>query len=61
MILCLLVEPPGSGKSSVAKEYENDGFVHISQDNQGREGHLELFLKTLKENKSICVDRMNCK
>lgn len=57
--MILLVGPPGSGKSTLAKKYEAEGFVRISQDDQGKGGHQELFMECVKEGKDIIVDRMN--
>lgn len=55
----ILIGPPGSGKSELAKklvdEYE---FIHLSQDNLGSETKV---LKTIKNNKSssIIIDCIN--
>lgn len=57
--LVLLVGPPGSGKSTLAKKYESEGFVRISQDDQGKGGHQDLFMECVREGKDIVVDRMN--
>lgn len=57
--LILLVGPPGSGKSTLAKKYESEGFVRISQDDQGKDGHREAFSNAGREGKNIVVDRMN--
>lgn len=57
--LVMLVGPPGSGKSTLAKKYEDQGLVRISQDDQGKSGHLDLFLQSLNDGHSIVVDRMN--
>jgi len=56
--LMLLVGPPGSGKSSFAKKYEEDGFVYINQDLQGKE-HLHLFDLAVLDGKDVIVDRLN--
>lgn len=57
--LTILCGPPGSGKSTLAKEYESKGFIRISQDDQGKDGHMDLFLQAVKERKDIVIDRMN--
>lgn len=57
--LILLVGPPGSGKSTMAKELETQGFVRINQDEQGKTLHLEKFEKAVTGGKDIVVDRMN--
>jgi predicted kinase len=62
--LTLLVGPPGSGKSTIAKDLtQNDGdhgaaTVYINQDSQGAE-HIELFMQAITEKKDVIVDRMN--
>jgi predicted kinase len=62
--LTVLVGPPGSGKSTFAKDrIYNDGdcglaVVYINQDTQGKEGHLKLFEEAVRESKNIIVDRM---
>jgi len=56
--LIILVGPPGSGKSTYAKE-KYPSYFYINQDSQGKEEHLKLFKEALKENKNIIVDRMN--
>jgi predicted kinase len=57
--LIILIGPPGSGKSSHAKTMEASGYLRISQDDQGREGHRELFETHVCTGKDIVVDRMN--
>lgn len=57
--LIVLVGPPGSGKSTYAKELESQGFLRISQDDQGKDAHHKLFQQALLDKKDIVVDRMN--
>lgn len=57
----LLVGPPGSGKSSCAKDYVGDGpneFVYVNQDSQGPE-HMDVFDQAILDGKNVIVDRMN--
>lgn len=64
-ILTMLVGPPGSGKSTMAKQFlltEGDRVersVYINQDSQGKLQHMENFRAALREEKDIIVDRMN--
>lgn len=57
--IILLVGPPGCGKSTQAGFYESMGYIRVSQDDQGKEGHLEVFKDALNKEQSIVVDRMN--
>lgn len=52
----LLVGPPGSGKSSCAKDY--DTYVYVNQDSQGPE-HMDVFDQAILDGKHVIVDRMN--
>src|SRR5690606_20807845 len=54
-----LVGPPGSGKSTLAKEYEARMYRRISQDDQGKNGHMEEFNNVIIANRDIVIDRMN--
>lgn len=55
--LIVMVGPCGSGKSTMARKYAAEGYVHINQDSQGR-GHLALFETAVKSGQNIIVDRM---
>lgn len=57
--LILFVGPPGSGKTTHAKEYEAQGFKHISQDAQGKDGHMVLFNHAIEHGLPVVIDRMN--
>lgn len=62
--LTLLVGPPGSGKSTMAKDrINNDGdhgaaTVYVNQDSQGGD-HMDIFFDAIREGKDIIIDRMN--
>jgi predicted kinase len=55
--IILTVGPPGSGKSTYAKKFADQGYVYVNQDKQGKE-HLHLFDMAILEGKNIIVDRM---
>jgi predicted kinase len=57
--IILMVGPPGSGKSYVSKEFEARTYKRISQDDMGKDGHLDEFTNALFANRHIVVDRMN--
>lgn len=54
----ILVGPPGSGKSTVARDFKDDGYAYINQDSQGK-GHLDNFYDAVSLGQNIVVDRMN--
>lgn len=58
----ILIGPQGSGKTYWAKNVllaHNNTIVRISQDDQGRQGHRDLFTQCMNEGQSVVVDRMN--
>lgn len=57
--IIVLVGPPGCGKSTMAKELEKQGYVRISQDDMGKDGHIDAFLRAIEAGQNIVVDRMN--
>ena len=52
----LMVGPPGSGKSTVAKRDYAD-HVYVNQDSQGL-GHVDVFEQAISEGRPVVVDRM---
>jgi len=59
MIITILVGPPGSGKSTLSKQYVEQGYVRVNTDDQGKVGQRQIFEKAVAEGKCIVVDRMN--
>jgi ABC-type dipeptide/oligopeptide/nickel transport system ATPase component len=59
--LILLVGPPGSGKSTYQEVVlrNNPDMVVISQDDQGKAGHMDVFRKAIENAEDIIIDRMN--
>lgn len=55
--LVILIGPPGCGKTEYTKKLK--GHVRISQDDQGKVKHTELFMQAIEDGKDIVVDRMN--
>lgn len=56
--IIILVGPPGSGKSTLSKQYTDQGFTRISTDDQGKVRCMEIFQEALSQKKDIVVDRM---
>jgi GTPase SAR1 family protein len=57
--LILLIGPPGVGKTYYCNKFMNH-FIRVSQDEQGKVGHFNLFLSCLKDEEDrVLVDRMN--
>lgn len=59
MILILTIGCPCSGKSYYSQQKESEGFVRISQDDQGKKGHIKKFKEAIENKQPIVVDRMN--
>lgn len=55
--LMIMVGPPGSGKTTYSQNLT--GYLRISQDDDGKFGHLDLFINCLRHGESMIVDRMN--
>lgn len=59
----ILIGPQGSGKThwanNVLLAHDRTGIVRISQDEQGKGGHWDLFNQCLNEGVSMVIDRMN--
>ncbi len=57
--IILLVGPQGAGKTTLCNlEYKD--YFRISQDDQGKKGHFDLFLDLIKKDVSkIIIDRIN--
>src|SRR5262245_25098855 len=58
-LLVLLVGAQGSGKSTYCRDHLPD-FVRISQDDQGRQAHFDLFKEAVERGEPrLVVDRIN--
>lgn len=58
--LIMLVGCIGSGKSTYAKCFDTSKSVIISQDEQGKNGHKQLFKESIEMGiECIVIDRMN--
>lgn len=62
--ITILVGCPGSGKSTFATEYVQNhpcppNCTRVSQDDQGKAGHMSLFESALSARSDIVIDRMN--
>ena len=58
--LIMLVGPPGSGKSTWARNFDPSmQMTYVNQDSQGKNEHLAKFIRALSLNENIIVDRMN--
>jgi adenylate kinase family enzyme len=57
MEIIILCGPPGSGKTSETKKYLN--HTRVSQDDFGKQGHMDIFLESLSSKANIIVDRMS--
>lgn len=57
--LTVLVGPPGSGKSTYAKDpYNMLDAVYVNQDSQGKNEHLSKFINAISLGLNVVVDRM---
>lgn len=56
--LIVLVGPPGSGKTTIAKGFYQT-HLRINQDDQSKQGHMRYFLQGLAEGISMVIDRLN--
>lgn len=57
--IIILCAPAGAGKSTLARQYELEGFVRINQDDQGKEGHIFKFKTALTYGYNVIIDRLN--
>lgn len=53
----ILIGPPGSGKTTYAKELESKGYTRVSGDDQG-DAYKKIFKEALLNKKDIVIDRM---
>lgn len=63
--LTVLVGPPASGKSTLAKDRIQNGndhgaaTVYVNQDSQGKGGHVKIFQDAIALGKDVVIDRLN--
>lgn len=57
--LLILIGPPGSGKSTHAGLMRGGNYFRVSQDDMGKDGHKQEFMKAVLRGNSIVLDRMN--
>ena len=57
--LILFIGRPGSGKSTFFQKHYVTTHTYVSQDEQGKGGHRQLFEDAVSRNESIVIDRQN--
>ncbi len=55
----IMIGCPGSGKTYQSERYVKKGYVRISQDDQGKNGHMLEFNTAMSRGQDIVIDRMN--
>lgn len=53
-----MIGPPCSGKTTYSKKLEDEGYVRVSQDDQGYD-HKRVFRNSIFYKKNLVIDRMN--